>query len=197
MSHGQAKPLFREGNKHSQWSFVLTSSFTNPENIKHLSNLHRKDVLYIVFVIDNDNCGNPYLEGFIKTTRRHRVSFIRKLVGPAIVDVVRDVPLTLANLHLKSEVHEFGDPSTARFSTYCNELALFKSEARNFSMERMQTSFPRLFQRFPQIVIPYLQNCQRQSCDDALPPTDEVRMAWYNLNRTESEYTNNSLLNIK
>ena len=59
--------------------------------------------------LDNDDTGNRYLHGFIKTSRRIRESALRKLTGPAITNTVTRVTNTLMDIQLKDSFVELGD----------------------------------------------------------------------------------------
>ena len=87
-----AKIVVDADHKASQWGFILSFSFTNPEHIDRLSTLPEKDVLYATFTICDDNTGNRHIRGFFKTKRHVHVSALKKLIGPAIFDVVGNVP---------------------------------------------------------------------------------------------------------
>ena len=91
-----------------QWGFTM-SSFDDAV-VDRLSNLP-PEVLYVTFAICDDDAGSQYLQGFVKTTRRSRVSRLRSLIGPACFSILktqRNVADLLVEIRLNS-YSEFGD----------------------------------------------------------------------------------------
>ena len=146
----------RNGNKCSQWNFILSIP-PNTDKITPLLKLPKNDILYSLFAICDDNTGNKYIEGYIKTTRRHRVSFVKKLIGEAIFKVVRYVPFTIGTLLLKPSFFKAGSLKTTRYLSFPNEVVSFKHNA-TLSMNQMKTSYHDLFAKIPELVITYLQS---------------------------------------
>lgn len=92
--------------KASQWSLTLPS-FTN-HDIDNLSNLiTHADVRYVTFTICEDDTGNRYLHGLIKTVRRCRIGILRNLVGPAIFSISDRPSDTLLDIQMNA-FQEFG-----------------------------------------------------------------------------------------
>lgn len=172
--------VLKDGNKCSQWSYVFSKSFVNHETVKHLSALPRADVLYNVFATREDNTGNPYIEGFIKLTRRHRVAFLKKLIGPVIFNVVYDVPRFLLelNLNCSDDVKEFGDPSSTKFNCFRNDIPLFKKEAGRTPLDRLSKTFPHFFAKYPELVIPFIEKKKKEPLEPTPPPHDVASSEW-------------------
>jgi hypothetical protein len=93
------------------------------------------------------------------------VSFVKKLLGDAILKTVAYVPFTIGALLLKPSFFEAGSLKTTRFGSFRNEVVSFKHNATR-SMEEIKTSYPGLFAKIPELVIPYLQSCEKPKTHD-------------------------------
>ena len=110
--------------KASQWGFTMSTYDTAV--VDHLANLPPEDVLYVTYATLDDDTGNRYLQGYIKTLRRLTICKIKDLIGPAIFSIVTRVLDILVEIQLQSSYSEFGDPRTARLSGFRNDLIAFK-----------------------------------------------------------------------
>ena len=142
-------------NKCSQWSFMFTSHSID-RDVKRLSNFPEKDVAYIAFSVETDNTSNHYIEGYIKTICRHRVAFMRKLIGPAIFDKVACVQEALLAILLRPSAIEHGSLHETRFGSLRNNIAEFKQDVREYPVKQLMTTYPRLFV-YPGLVHPYVE----------------------------------------
>jgi hypothetical protein len=69
-----------QGTNAKQWCFTI-SNFTD-SMINHISGLHLSNkFLYTTFAILEDDTGNRYLQGYLKTSRWLRFGSLRKLIG--------------------------------------------------------------------------------------------------------------------
>ena len=94
--------------KGSQWS--LTKPSFKAEDIKHFANLHSNNpiVIYITFAICDDDTGNPFLQAFIKTSHRIRVSTMYRLIGPGIFSICNCYFDILVDIQMNSSFKEAG-----------------------------------------------------------------------------------------
>ena len=65
--------------KASQWAFTLPSFSTN--DIVHLSALISSEILSVAFAICDDDTGNCYVQGFVKTSKRLCVGGLVRPMG--------------------------------------------------------------------------------------------------------------------
>lgn len=134
----------------------MLTSHSVGDDIKRLSNLPEKHVLYIAFSVEKDNTGNQYIEGYIKTTRRHRVSFMTKLIGPVIFDKVACVQGALLVILLRPSVIECGSLDGTCFGSLRNNIAQFKEDVSEYPVKQLMVTYPRLF-AYPAVVHPYIE----------------------------------------
>ena len=130
-------------HKASRWHFVISSSFANSETIQRLSVLPRQN--YTVFAVREDDTGNRFIEGFIRTFKRCRLSAVRKLIGPSIISVVYNVPQTIIDIHLQEETYEFGLAPAMKWWNFRNAILMivFRSKGLSiFSLSIRPSLFP-------------------------------------------------------
>jgi hypothetical protein len=141
----------------SQWGFTMSSY--DLDVIDRLSNLPPEDVLYVTFASLEDDTGNRYLQGYIKTSRRFRVKKLRELIGPAIFSTITCVLDILVEIQLQSSYSEFGNPKTARLSGYRNDLIAFKNgiKHRVLPPEHLKIRHPRIFDDYPRLAAKYIR----------------------------------------
>jgi len=143
-----AKVVIDVGGKASQWSFVLSSSFVNNKTLERLSKLPlTDDFVYVTFAVNYDNTGNHFIEGFVRTSVRRRVSFLKRKIGPAMFSVARLVPDALVAIQTKAVYSEYGDSSSFLFHGLVRDISALRLEILNGWMSRRQLmeTFPRLF----------------------------------------------------
>jgi hypothetical protein len=143
--------------KASQWGFTMASY--DSAVIDHLSNLPPEDVLYITFASLQDDTGNRFLQGYVKTSRRLRVNGLKDLIGPAVFSVITCVLDTLVEIQLQASYSEFGDPRTARLSGYRTDLIDFKNAIKHrvHPVDELKTRHPRLFEDYPRLAEKYIR----------------------------------------
>ena len=143
--------------KASQWGFTMSSY--DSVVIDHLSNLPPEDVLYITFASLQDDTGNRFLQGYVKTSRRFHVGKLKDLIGPAVFSTITRVLDTLVEIQLQASYSEFGDPRTARVSGYCTDLIDFKNAIKHrvHSVNSLKKRHPRLFDDYPRLAEKYIR----------------------------------------
>jgi hypothetical protein len=141
----------------SQWGFTMASY--DGTVIDRLSSLPPEDVLYVTYATIEDDTGNRYLQGYIKTSRRFRVDKLKDLIGPAVFTIVTRVLDILVEIQLQASYSEFGDPKTARLSGFRNDLMAFKDgiKHRVLAPDKLKTRHPRLFEDYPRLAAKYIR----------------------------------------
>ena len=91
-----------------QWGFTMASF--DDATIDRLSRLPREEVVYMTFAICDDDTGNQYLQGFVKTVRCLHVCRLTRLIGPVCFSILThsNISNILAEIRLNS-YSEFGD----------------------------------------------------------------------------------------
>lgn len=143
--------------KGSQWGFVIPMSLTTTATVDHLSNLSiNKDALYVAFAICNDDSGNSYLQGYVKTSRRCRVGVVKSLIGQAIFTNTPYAPDVLIEIYLKPNFKESGDAGKeAKFRENVTSFKYFASA--NYTIDQLMESFPHICTRYPGVVHRYIK----------------------------------------
>jgi len=172
--------------KASQWAFTLPSFSAN--DIVRLSLLISSEILYVAFAICDDDTGNRYIQGFVKTSKRLRIGALVRLMGHAIFSIVGSSgALTdlLTEIQLnKNESFEFGDVTACNRQGQRNDISMFKHTVKTgtFSMDMLKVLFPNICANYPNLVHTYLnkQRVEKAAVDrDSEPPSDPV--AWKNV----------------
>ena len=125
--------------KASQWCFTICR-FTDA-TINHLSGLHLSNrFLYTTFAIIEDDTGNRYVQGYLKTPRQHRISSLRKIIGPATLSTCARVYDALLEIQM-NPFKEFGvDKQTQQFRS---TVAQLKEEVKSgVSICQLMKDFP-------------------------------------------------------
>lgn len=123
-------------------------------------------MLYITFAICNDNTGNRYLRGFVKTVRRCRISAIKRIVGKAIFYTVQRVSEILIDIHLKPSFWEFG---TAHDKSHRDAIMELKQSIDNgtVSINILMTNHPYIVSNHISHVLNYINTRNEQETNPA------------------------------
>lgn len=114
--------------KASQWSLVIPS-FAEATTARLLSSFPADEILCITFAILDDDAGNRYIQGFVKTAERTRISALIKLFGYGFCDAVstpNDITHLLRKIQMNAECFEFGDESACNCQGQQNDITMFK-----------------------------------------------------------------------
>jgi hypothetical protein len=141
--------------KATQWSFTLPSF--SSEDIDRISNLPPADVLYITFAICNDDTGNCFLQGFVKTAHRRRVGPLVRLIGWGVFTICPTptcVRHTIMEIQMNRSFKEFGDVAAAQFQGFRKDVIAFKtSAAAGLNIDELKTLYPNICARYPGLVL--------------------------------------------
>jgi hypothetical protein len=143
--------------KASQWSFTIPSF--NSTTIDRLSSLLSDDlVLYVTFAVcedGEDDTGNIYIQGLIKTSHRCRVGPLRRLTGPALFSTVTRPSEILMNIQMKSSFQEFGK---SPFEYHSREIASLKHtiDHGTYSIDYLMATYPYVCTRHIGLVLKYI-----------------------------------------
>jgi hypothetical protein len=74
--------------------------------------VYPKDVQHLAIAICVDDTGNHYLEGFIKTARCCRVSWLQARMGYALFKSISSPQAAVKEMHSNFQVHEQGDAAS-------------------------------------------------------------------------------------
>jgi len=148
--------------KASQWAFTLPSFSTN--DIVRLSALISSEILSVAFAICDDDTGNRYVQGFVKTSKRLCVGGLVRPMGCAIFSIVSSSGaltdlLTEIQLNKNQEFFEFGNATACNRQGQRNDIAMFKHSVNSgtFSMDTLKALFPKIFENFPNLVYTYIK----------------------------------------
>ena len=145
--------------KSTQWSFTVPASLTN-RIVARLSTLSSDTILYLTFADVDDDTNNRYVQGFIKTSKRCRVSELRGLVGPTIFTIMStlsDVNDVLTEILLNREVFEFGDVLACNRQGHRKDITMFKRSVDSgvSSIELLKELHPKICENYPGLVQSY------------------------------------------
>jgi hypothetical protein len=135
--------------KASQWYFTICR-FTDA-TINHLSGLHlSNESVYTTFAILEDDTGNRYVQGYLKTPCQHSISSLRKLIGPATLSPCARVYDALLEIQM-NPFKEFGvDKQTQPFRS---TVVQFKEEVKSgASICQLMKDFPDICVRNPFLI---------------------------------------------
>jgi hypothetical protein len=145
------------------WAFTLPS-FSDAD-IERLSSLPTEHISYVAFAICDDDTGNRYLQGFIKTTRRRRVTFLVYLIGNGIWSICSTydcVTHTLTEIQMKPVFKEFGDAGTTLTQGFRKDLASFKCAAEaGVTKDQLLVLYPSVCKRYPGFVNSHIREIKQ------------------------------------
>jgi hypothetical protein len=146
--------------KATQWAFTLPAF--KSKNIICLSTLPAEEILYITFAVVDDDTGNRYLQGFIKTVNRCRVGKLITLMGYTFYSTVGTsgaVTDLLAEIQLNDEVFEFGDSTVCNRQGRRNDIAMFKHSVDSgiFSIALLKDLHSKICENYPGLVHDYIK----------------------------------------
>lgn len=155
------------GPKSSQWSFTVPAF--SGTTIDHLSSLLSDLVVYVTFVVCDDDTGNRYIQGLVKTSRSCRIGPLKKLIGNAIFTTVTRPSEILMDIHMKPSFREFGK---SPYENSAREIASFKHtvDQGTYSIDYLMETHPYVCTRHIGLVLKYLHEVITQ-----LPEPPEVQ----------------------
>jgi hypothetical protein len=122
----------------------MVSSF-NSKTIDRLSSLPPTTdlVIYITFAVIDDDTGNNYIQGLVKTTHPCHVGQLVKLIGDATFSTVKCASDILMEIHLEPSFQEFGKPPSS-FEKYIREIVSLKDTVANgtYSLNFLMKTYP-------------------------------------------------------
>jgi hypothetical protein len=142
-----------------QWQFTLPS-FSDAD-IERLSTLPLEDITYVAFAIRDDDTGNHYLQGFVKTSRRRRLAYMVRLIGYGMwstCSTSATVTRILTEIQTSPGFKEFGEVGTALTQGFRQDLASFKVAVEaGLTKDQLLVLYPGVCARFPGFVNSHLQ----------------------------------------
>jgi hypothetical protein len=154
------------GPKSSQWSFTVPASSST--TIDRLSSLRSDLVVYVTFVVCDDDTGNRYIQGLVKTSRSCRTGPLKKLIGNAVFTTVTRPSEILMDIHMKPSFQEFGK---SPFENRAREIASFKHTVDHgiYSIDYLMETYPYVCTRHIGLVLKYIHDVTTE------PLTPEVQ----------------------
>lgn len=158
---GSMKP---RSNRAFHWSFVIPSH--DEDVVTKLKNLTNADVVYAAMAICKDDTGNNFIQGFIRTHVRARVTGLTKIIGPAIFTVC-STPNSVKDILMEIKMwdhFEVGDLNWTTVNGYHSDLSAFKEAADSgASIEILEAMHPKVFKNYPGLVLKYVIRKRKRS----------------------------------
>jgi hypothetical protein len=137
-----------------QWSFTLPS-FCDAV-IERLSTLPPEDITYVGFMIRDDDTGNRYLQGFLKTSRRRGIAYLVRLIGYGMWNTCSSpstVTRILREIQTSPGFKEFGELGTVNAQGFRKDLSSFKLAAEaGLTKDQLLLLYPRVCAQYPGFV---------------------------------------------
>lgn len=148
--------LKRRSTKTTQWSFVFT--VYDDDLIDRLKNALETDVLYTLFSVCRDNTGNSYLRGFVRATKRIRISGLEAIMG------CRGSFTPCASMNLSDELKEIkmhpywevGNVKWLEQQGVRKDIIGFKDSVdKGVPCKSLKMLYPLIFRDYPRMVLEY------------------------------------------
>ena len=113
-----------------------------------------EDIMYVTYAIcENDNNGQPFIEGFLQTMIPYNLAILRNLFGPSRFNIATDADETVKSIHCNDMVKEYGD----LYNDTVKEINIVKLHLATHGLSDSMAKFPGVFKEHPVLAHRYLK----------------------------------------